>query len=127
MTTETHNTHPGDHAPQPLALKSNAVLGPNAQLVERLREWASEPACYEVPPPSLLVDAANEIDRLNAWAVAYYKEMRAALLAEQERSRRAIEGLHWMPRVDGRWDETDVAHAEGFKKAKAEALAALGA
>ncbi len=28
MTTETHNTHPGDHAPQPLALKSNSVLGP---------------------------------------------------------------------------------------------------
>jgi hypothetical protein len=28
MTTETHYTHPGDHAPQPLALKSNAVLGP---------------------------------------------------------------------------------------------------
>ena len=127
MTTKDTDTHGPTPATEPLALKSNLVLGPNAQLVERLREWASEPACYEVPPTTLLLEAADEIDRLNAWTVAYYKEMRAAILAERERSRRAIEGLYWMPRVDGRWDETDVAHAEGFNKAKAEALAALGA
>jgi len=36
MTTETHNTHPGDHAPQPLALKSNAGLGPwSVSMLER--------------------------------------------------------------------------------------------
>jgi hypothetical protein len=53
-------------------------------------------------------------------------QMQAYALAERERSRRAIEGLYWMPRVPGRWDETDVAHAEGFNKAKADALRALG-
>ncbi len=35
-------------------------LGP---LVARLRDWASEPACYEVPPPSLLLEAADELER----------------------------------------------------------------
>ena len=44
------------------------------------------------------------------------------VVAECERYKRAIEALHWMPRVPGRWDETDVAHAEGFNKAKAEAI-----
>ena len=38
---------------------------------------------------------------------------------------REIELMHWMPRALGRWDETDVAHAEGFNKAKAEALRVL--
>ena len=46
---------------------SPAVLGPVEPtvrpLVERLREWASEPACYEVPPPSLLLEAADELQR----------------------------------------------------------------
>jgi hypothetical protein len=50
-----------------------------------------------------------------------------AAKTDRERCMRKIEALYWMPRVQGRWDETDVAHAEGFSKAKAEALAALGA
>lgn len=50
---------------------------------------------------------------------------RAVEAAVQEHSKRAIEVLHWVPRVEGRWDETDVAHAEGFNKAKTEALQAL--
>jgi hypothetical protein len=35
-----------------------------SDLIQRLREWASEPACYEVPPPSLLREAADTIARL---------------------------------------------------------------
>ena len=37
------------------------------QLTARLREWPewdSEPSCHEVPPPSLLLEAADEIERL---------------------------------------------------------------
>jgi argininosuccinate synthase len=37
-----------------------------SDLIQRLREWASEPACYEVPPPSLLHEAADTIARLTA-------------------------------------------------------------
>jgi hypothetical protein len=44
----------------PKAVCSTAMLGP---LVARLREWASEPACYEVPPQSLLLEAADELER----------------------------------------------------------------
>jgi hypothetical protein len=49
----------------------------------------------------------------------------AAVAAERERCVREIELMHWMPRAPGRWDETDVAHAEGFNNAKAKALLAL--
>lgn len=63
----------------------------------------------------------------NSGMVAVHSRTVLAVQAERERCMRALEALHWMPRVDGRWDETDVAHAEGFNKAKAEALAALGA
>ena len=41
------------------------------QLTERLREWASEPQCHEVPPSSLLLEAADELERQQRDAERY--------------------------------------------------------
>ena len=49
-----------------------------------------------------------------------------AVAAEREMCLREIKSLHWTPRVHGRWDGTDVAHAEGFNMAKTKALLVLG-
>lgn len=71
-----------------------------------------------------------EIERLRARVLeleAVHEDASGAVLTERERCAREVGLLAWMPRVSGRWNETDVAHAEGFNKAKAEALVAIGA
>jgi len=64
-----------------------------SDLLQRLREWASEPACYEVPPPSLLHEAADTIARLTA-------ERDVAVAAERERCCRIVA----VQRDDDRYD-----------------------
>lgn len=69
MTNETKHDTGG-----PLALRLTEGLGPDAILVERLREWATS---YESTPQQLLTDAADEIERLRASlkeAVKHWRE-----------------------------------------------------
>jgi hypothetical protein len=66
-----------------------------SDLIQRLRDWASEPACYEVPPPSLLREAADTIERLTAELAAARETARRLMAAERaiaadERERCAV-------------------------------------
>ena len=73
----------------PAKVASTAGLGP---LVERLRACSIDPmwADHAEVPKNLCAAAADEIERLNAWAVAYYKEMRAAIIAERAAERERL-------------------------------------
>lgn len=73
-------------------------------LVERLRAVADElhkldATMVDAPQGrSLYREAADEIERLNAWAVAFYKETRGAILAERERCAQICDQLDAMSR-----------------------------
>ena len=60
----------------------------NPDLVSRLRLSAESwlpTSSHTLEAHQLLTAAADEIERLNAWAVAFYKETRGAILTERER------------------------------------------
>ena len=83
-----------------------AVAGPveptvRPALVERLRRNADTwlpTSDHTLEAHNLLTEAAAEIERLNAWAVAFYKETRGAILAERERCAQICDQLDAMSR-----------------------------
>jgi hypothetical protein len=85
------------------------------------------PALLPLPEPA--VPAFHYMGKQQQPALYTEAQMQQYALAHIERERtryvEAVGLLHWMPRVQGRWDETDVAHAEGFVEGKKAALAAI--
>jgi hypothetical protein len=70
-------------------------------LIERLRRNAESwmpTSDHTLEAHNLLTEAAAEIERLNAWAVAYHKESRGAILEERERCARVCDQLDAMSR-----------------------------
>jgi hypothetical protein len=70
-------------------------------LVERLRRNADRwlpTSDHTLEAHNLLEEAAAEIERLNAWAVEYYKLSRTAVLFERERCARICDNLDAMSR-----------------------------
>jgi hypothetical protein len=74
---------------------------------------------YSTPP--IQADQAARIAELEAKLAA----SEAARKEAEKDAVKRVSHIYWTPRVVGRWNSEDVAHAEGFNQAKDEAIAAI--